>query len=75
MGVPFPSPEGLPNPGIEPRSPALQADSVPPEPPGKRPYVNMCVCVCVYVFIYMIQYKFCYRAMFIVRILNRYGMN
>ena len=25
----------LPNPGIEPRSPALQADSVPSEPPGK----------------------------------------
>ena len=28
-GVPFPSPEALPNPGIEPRSPALQADSLP----------------------------------------------
>ena len=25
-GLPFSSPEGLPNPGIEPRSPALQAD-------------------------------------------------
>ena len=24
----------LPNTGIEPRSPALQADSLPPEPPG-----------------------------------------
>ena len=34
-GLPFPSPEGLPNPGIEPRSPALQADSLPSEPPGK----------------------------------------
>ena len=31
----FPSPEDLPNPGIEPRSPALQADSLPAEPPGK----------------------------------------
>ena len=28
-GVPFPSPGDLPNPGIEPRSPALQADSLP----------------------------------------------
>ena len=28
----------LPNPGIEPRSPALQADSLPSEPPGK-PYL------------------------------------
>ena len=27
-GLPFPSPEALPNPGIEPRSPALQADSL-----------------------------------------------
>ena len=31
----FPSPGDLPNPGIEPRSPALQADSLPTEPPGK----------------------------------------
>ena len=36
-GLPFPSPEDLPNPGIEPRSPALQADALPSEPPGK-PY-------------------------------------
>ena len=28
-GLPFPSPEDLPNPGIKPRSPALQADSLP----------------------------------------------
>ena len=34
-GQPFPSPGDLPNPGIKPRSPALQADSLPAEPPGK----------------------------------------
>ena len=34
-GLPFPSPGDLPNPGIEPRFPALQADSLPFEPPGK----------------------------------------
>ena len=34
-GWPFPSPGDLPNPGIEPRSPALQADSLPAEPQGK----------------------------------------
>ena len=34
-GVPFPSPGDLPDPGIEPRSPTLQADSLPSEPPGK----------------------------------------
>ena len=33
-GFPFPSPGHFPNPGIEPRSPALQADSLPSEPPG-----------------------------------------
>ena len=30
-----PSPGTLPHPGIEPRSPALQADDLPSEPPGK----------------------------------------
>ena len=34
-GLPFPSPGDLPDPGIEPRSPALQADSLPSEPAGK----------------------------------------
>ena len=34
-GLPFPSPGDLPNPGIKPRSPALQADSLPSKPPGK----------------------------------------
>ena len=34
-GLPFPSPGDLPNPGIEPWSPALQADLLPSEPPGK----------------------------------------
>ena len=34
-GLPFPSPGDLPNPGIEPRSPTLQADTLPSEPPGK----------------------------------------
>ena len=34
-GLPFPSPGDLPDPGIDPRSPALQADSLPSEPPGK----------------------------------------
>ena len=36
-GLPFPSPGDLPNTGIEPRSPTLQADALPSEPPGK-PY-------------------------------------
>ena len=36
---PFPSSWDLPNPGIEPESPALQGDSLPSEPPGKPPKV------------------------------------
>ena len=34
-GLPFPSPEDLPNPGIKPRSPTLQADTLPSELRGK----------------------------------------
>ena len=34
-GLPFPSPGYLPDPGIEPRSPELQADTLLSEPPGK----------------------------------------
>ena len=36
-GFPFPSPRDVPNPGMEPGSSALQADSLPPEPPGNPP--------------------------------------
>ena len=40
MGCHCPPPGDLPSPGIEPRSPALQADSLPSKPPGKprNPY-------------------------------------
>jgi len=38
-GLPCPPPGDLPNPGIEPRSPAVQADSLPAEP-------NKCIEVC-----------------------------
>ena len=41
-GLPFPSPGDLPNPGIKPGSPALQADALPSEPPdGKKPLVKV----------------------------------
>ena len=35
-GLPFPSPGDLPDPGIESRSPTLQANALPSEPPGKH---------------------------------------
>ena len=37
----LPSPGDLPNPGIEPRAPTLQADSLPAEPPGKTKSTGM----------------------------------
>ena len=35
-GLPFPSPGDLPDPGIEPESPTLEADALTSEPPGKQ---------------------------------------
>ena len=34
-GLPFPSPGDLPDPGIEPRFPTLQADALLSDPPGE----------------------------------------
>ena len=42
-GLLFPSPGALPNPGIETRSPALQADVLTSEPPGK-PHIYTIMC-------------------------------
>ena len=39
VAVPFSG--DLPNPGIEPRSPTLQMDSLPAEPPGKQRWVTL----------------------------------
>ena len=36
-GLPFPSPGDLPDPGIKPRSPTMQADALTSEPQGKPP--------------------------------------
>ena len=41
-GQPFPSPGGLPNPGMEPRSPTLRVDSLPAEPQGKPRNTGVC---------------------------------
>ena len=41
VAISFPSPGDHPNPGIEPRSPALQADSLPPEPQGTQILYHM----------------------------------
>ena len=41
-GLPCPFSGHLPNPGIEPRSPALPSDSLPYEPPGKPKNIEVC---------------------------------
>ena len=49
-GLPFPSPEDLPDTGIEPGSSTLQADSLSSEPPGKPKHLTIYksgVCVLV----------------------------
>ena len=40
-GLPFPSPGDLPDPGIEPRSPALQADALPPGPLWRQRFLGL----------------------------------
>ena len=57
-GLPFASPGDLWNPGIKPRSPSLQADSLPSEPPGKPEkyysdpiFKRMCVCISLKIFL------------------------
>ena len=61
-GLPFPSPRDLSNPGIEPQSPALQADSLMTELPGKFTYhihlkaKNTSKFLFIYLYRYMIEY-------------------
>ena len=50
-GFPFPSPGNLPDSGIKPRSPALQADSLLFEPPGKS-YMHKYAFVKMYIYIH-----------------------
>ena len=50
-GLPFPSPGDLPDPGIEPRSPAFQADTLPSEPPQKPVHsmvLGNCIIKCIH---------------------------
>ena len=42
-GLPFPSAGDLPDPGIEPRSPTLEADALTSEPPGKPKIPQMSI--------------------------------
>ena len=48
--MPFPSPGDLPDPGIEPRSPTLQANALPSEPPGLFIFLELSCRSCLYIF-------------------------
>ena len=58
----FPSPGDISHPGIKPRSPALQADSLPSEPPGK-PHIYMYICICI---LYTHIHTYAYNIFFIL---------
>ena len=57
-GLPFPSPEDLPDPGIEPGSPTLQANALPSEPPSAFIILNVLLkarYICVILLISLIE--------------------
>ena len=56
-GLPFPSPKGLPDPGVEPRSCMLQAESLLSETSEKPLYIS--TCIWIYVYIYAYTYYVC----------------
>ena len=51
-GLPFPSPEDLPNPGIKLGSPTLQADALQSEPPGGYIYTYIHIHTHTYIYIH-----------------------
>ena len=55
VGCQLPSPGNLPNPGIEPRSPTLQADSSPSEPPEAKVSIQV-----FYPFSFMLLFSHCW---------------
>ena len=50
-GLPFPPPGDLPDPGIEPGSPALEADALTSEPPGKPLYALIYDMIFIFLFL------------------------
>ena len=54
-GLPFSSPEDLPNPGIEPKSPALQVDPLPSESVGKPWTKNRCIYIYIRVYTHIYE--------------------
>ena len=68
-GLPFPSPGDLPQPGIEPGSPALQVDFLPSKPPGKSISILFYY---YYLFIYLFIFNLLVFYFFNFKIFNSY---
>ena len=59
-GLPCPPEGDLPDPGIKPRFPTLQADSLPSEPPGKPNAAGSVICICqFYKIVVSYNYQIC----------------
>ena len=59
VGLPFPRLGDRPNPGIEPASPALQADYLPSKPLGKPIYIYIgYIYIYMYIYIYIFFFRF-----------------
>ena len=56
-GLPCPSPGDLPKWGIEPRSLALQVDSLQTEPPPGKPHTHTHIHTHIYIYIYISEEK------------------
>ena len=74
-GLPFPSPGDLPDPGIEPRSSALQADALTSEPPGSGVgIINLVMLVFIFIYLFkLIGFTLIYRLLKIDHPLNRFA--
>ena len=84
--VTMPSSRDLPNPRIEPTSPALQADSLPSEPPGKpvgspepRPLLLWCIHIqqillCILIYLQLSLRHFTWTCSAIIIIIMNYGL-
>ena len=48
----------LPDPGVEPMSPSLQADALPSEPPGKYTYTYICIDIYIHTHKYKLIFSF-----------------
>ena len=60
--LPFPSPGDLTDPGIEPTSPTLQADSLPSEPPGKPSvYDWLCLMFLLLLLLFLCSERRCHQ--------------